>query len=303
MTLVDPVLRAGLAIAALTVRIPLPRRRVVHAATDVTLDVPRGRVTALVGESGCGKSVVAGAVLGLLPPHAEIGGVIRVPAGDRQLDVRTTDEPYRGRHVGLVPQSPATHFTPVRTVGAQLLETLDRLGSPHGCADLAERVGFPIEALDRYPHELSGGMAQRAAVAAALAGDPETIVADEPTSGLDRDRTDHVLRLLRECADHGAAVLLITHDLAALIRTGIADTLAVMYASHLMETGPAAELLDDPWHEYTRDLLAALPARGLRPLPHPSPELTDLTVERCHYLGGPTTLTARGPRLLRERSR
>ncbi|WP_280265395.1 ATP-binding cassette domain-containing protein [Nocardia wallacei] len=303
MTGTGAATRGGLGIDSLTVRIPMRRNRIVHAATEVTLAAPRGGVTALVGESGCGKSIVASAVLGLLPPGALVTGSVAVPTGDGTIDVLAAARPCRGRHVGLVPQSPATSFTPVRTVGSQLAETIAALGSPHTCAELAERAGFPAAALNRYPHELSGGMAQRAALAAALAGDPDVLVADEPTSGLDRDRTDRVLRLLRDRADAGAAVLLITHDLAALLRTRVADTVAVMYASHLVEYGPADPVLDDPWHEYTRDLLAALPGRGLRPLPHPTPELTDLAPERCPYLGGPTASVPRGDRVIRERSR
>lgn len=109
-------------------------------------------------------------------------------------------------------------------------------------------------------------MAQRVALAGALAADPTVIVADEPTSNLDRAAVDHVLGLLRACADDGAAVLLITHDLSSLIRTEVADRVAVMYASRLMETGPAASVLENPLHDYTRDLLDALPSRGMTPL-------------------------------------
>jgi peptide/nickel transport system ATP-binding protein len=118
---------------------------------------------------------------------------------------------------------------------------------------------------------------------------------------------DRILGLLRECADDGAAVLLITHDLASLVRTAVADRLAVMYASRLMETGPAAEVLDDPLHDYTRDLLAALPSRGLHPLPGSPPQLTDLPDDCVYHLrrpetrqsGGPTTLVQVGDRAYR----
>ncbi|MBL1073655.1 ABC transporter ATP-binding protein [Nocardia sp. 2] len=276
------------------------RAEVVHAVTDVTLSVRRGTLTALAGESGCGKSMVAAAVLGMLPRTAVVSGAVRIGAADRAVDVLAGDGSYRGRRVALVPQSPATHFTPVRTIGSQLLETIEAVGSRHTCAELARRADFPPEALDRYPHELSGGMAQRAAVAAALAGDPEVIVADEPTSGLDHARTDHTLRLLRRCADEGAAVLLITHDLSALLRTGVADDAAIMYASHVVESGPAAEVLADPWHDYTRDLLAALPERGLTPLPHPPTALTNLSLDHP-YLGRDAVPTAQGPRMIRKR--
>ncbi|MFD6399683.1 ATP-binding cassette domain-containing protein [Nocardia sp. NPDC060249] len=294
-----------LSIDALTVRIPVSRGAVVHAVTDLSLDIAAGAITALVGESGCGKSIVASAVMGVLPREAITTGSVRLRLGGADpapepLDILAGHLPYRGRHIALVPQSPSTYFSPVRTVGSQLAETITALGTAHTPADLVERAGLSAAALDLFPHELSGGMAQRAAVAAALAGDPEVIIADEPTSGLDRARTDQIAKLLRECADDGAAVLLITHDLGHLIRAGIADTVAVMYASRLMEVGPGAHVLDDPWHDYTRDLLAALPERGLHPLPHPPRSLTNLS-EICPYAGGPTQLIPQLPRMIRRR--
>ncbi|MFD3746203.1 ATP-binding cassette domain-containing protein [Nocardia sp. NPDC058633] len=297
----------SLSIDSLTIRIPVGPGEVVHAVTDVSLEVEAGRVTALVGESGCGKSIVASAVLGVLPREAVTTGSVRLGpqdgregAVDESVDILAADHSFRGRKIALVPQSPSTYFTPVRTIGSQLAEAISALGTSHTPTDLVDRAGLSPAALDLYPHELSGGMAQRAAVAAALAGDPEVIVADEPTSGLDRARTDQIGKLLRECADGGAAVLLITHDLSHLLRASIADTVAVMYASRLMEVGPAAQVLDDPWHDYTRDLLAALPERGLRPLPHPPRALTNLS-EICPYAGGPTVLIPRQQRMIRQR--
>ncbi|MFC9967197.1 ATP-binding cassette domain-containing protein [Nocardia ignorata] len=337
-----------LRINGLTVRIPV-RRGVVHAVSEVSLEVAAGTVTALVGESGCGKSLVASAVMGVLPQAAVVSGSVQLElrgrivhiVGDRvgsrspasagteprpsefdsdqpipgtaeQLRTdkgrgsasrwsarRRQVEPYRGRHIALVPQSASTHFTPVRTIGSQLAETVAALGTSHTPADLLRRAGLERTALDLYPHQLSGGMAQRAAVAAALAGDPAVIVADEPTAGLDRDHTDRIGALLRECADAGAAVLLITHDLSHLLRAGIADTVAIMYASRLMEVGPAAEVFADPWHDYTRDLLAALPENGLHPLPHPPRELTNLSAI-CPYAGGPTALVPQRQRMIRK---
>ncbi|WP_194826402.1 ABC transporter ATP-binding protein [Nocardia sp. XZ_19_231] len=288
----------GLSIDALTVRIPVGRGDVVHAVTELSLDVEAGSITALVGESGCGKSIVASAVMGVLPREAVTTGSVRLQLGGAGLDILADHARYRGRHIALVPQSPSTYFTPVRTVGSQLGEAIAALGTAHTPADLVDRAGLSVAALDLYPHELSGGMAQRAAVAAALAGDPEVIIADEPTSGLDRARTDQIGKLLRECADGGTAVLLITHDLGHLIRADIADTVAVMYASRLMEVGPGAHVLDDPWHDYTRDLLAALPERGLHPLPHPPRALTNLS-ESCPYAGGPTQLISQQQRMIR----
>ena len=294
----------GLRIDALTVRIPLPDGAVVHAASNIDLVVPPGTVTALVGESGCGKSIIATSVMNMLPPGTHRTGTITVDG----IDV-FSGTPFRGRQAALVPQSAATYLTPVRTARSQLQETIDALGTAHTYDGLAQRVGLEPAALDCYPHELSGGMAQRVAIAGALAGDPSVIVADEPTANLDRALTDHVLGLLRACADAGAAVLLITHDLASLTRVAIADRLAVMYASRIMETGPAAQVLQDPLHDYTRDLLGALPSRGLNPIPGSPPQLTDLPDECVYYLrrpesaqsGGPTELVTFGERTYRTR--
>ncbi|MDV6301011.1 MULTISPECIES: ABC transporter ATP-binding protein [Rhodococcus] len=297
----------GLSVRNLTVRIPIGRRWV-HAASDVDLEVPAGTVTALVGESGCGKSILAATVMAMLPVGATVSGSVVVTTAEREFDV-TSAAGFRGRDVALVPQSAATHLTPTRTVRSQLDETIAAHGGPSTSDLLAERVGLAPAHLDLHPHQLSGGMAQRVALAGALAADPTVIVADEPTSNLDRAAVDHVLGLLRACADDGAAVLLITHDLSSLIRTEIADRIAVMYASRLMETGPAASVLENPLHDYTRDLLDALPSRGMTPLPGSPPELTDLPDDCVYHLrrplsphsGGPTDMVTVGARSYRTR--
>jgi peptide/nickel transport system ATP-binding protein len=292
----------ALAVRDLTVRFPLDRRRrtaspVVHAATEVSFDLHPRRVLALVGESGCGKSVLASALLGLLPGNARVTGSA-VLAGGPPVDVlsassRVLGREVRGRRIALVPQSAATSLTPVRTARSQLEETVRALapGSDgRARADaLADRVGLRPEDLDRFPHELSGGMAQRVVVALALAGEPAVVLADEPTAGLDRPLVDRTLQLLRAVADAGCAVLLITHDLGALLRgPATADDLAVMYASRLMETGPADAVLAAPAHDYTRDLLAALPTGGLVPIPGSPPELTDLPAGCAYHRRRPT---------------
>ena len=285
----------ALSVRGLTVRFPLPVRRrraaapVVHAATDVSLDLHAGRVLALVGESGSGKSVLASALLQLLPGTAAVGGSAVLADGTDLLTAGAQEmsRRVRGRRVALVPQSAATSLTPVRTARSQLEETVRELlpgtGPRARAEELAERVGLDPRDLDRYPHELSGGMAQRVVVALALAGEPAVVLADEPTAGLDRPLVDRTLQLLRTVADAGCAVLLITHDLGALLRSPqVVDDLAVMYAGRLVETGPAGAVLGGPGHDYTRDLLAALPAGGLRPIPGLPPELTDLPAG-CAY--------------------
>lgn len=293
----------------LTVRIPTAAGTV-HAASDIDLTLTAGQVHALVGESGCGKSVVGAAICGLLPTAATVhGGITLHHPGSADVHLRQararTWRKIRGGRIAWIPQSAATYLTSVRTVGGQLAETCRHLHSAHTPDALLTRVGLEPAVAGLYPHELSGGMAQRAAIAFALAGDPQVIVADEPTSNLDPDLTEQTLQLLRAAADAGAAVLLISHDLDALpVHT---DRVAVMYASRIVETGPTAAVFADPWHPYTRDMLAALPSGGLRPIPGMPPTLTDLPGECVYHLrrpapgfsGGPTHLARRGDRSVR----
>ncbi|WP_278314639.1 ATP-binding cassette domain-containing protein [Lolliginicoccus levis] len=298
-----------LAINDLTVRIPLRDGRVVHALSGITLHLRPGTITALIGESGCGKSMLAAALMRLLPPRARTTGTARLTTPSGVIDV-LSPQCRRGSDIGLVPQSPATSFTPVRTVGSQIHETINELGGNHEPRALAERAGLPPELLHRYPHELSGGQAQRAAIAAALAGDPTVLIADEPTSQLDPALARGTHQLLRDLASTGSTILLISHDLAALQRDVVADHIAVMHASRLMEEGPAADVLADPWHDYTRGLLAALPERGLRPLPGQPVSLIDLPEECVYHLrdpasrqsGGRTALRIAGNRSVRQRT-
>ncbi|WP_229402324.1 ABC transporter ATP-binding protein [Micromonospora okii] len=275
---------ALLEVDGLTVRFHL-RDAVVHAVTDLSLLVRPGELLAVVGESGCGKSVLAHALLGLLPGNATVTGRAHLrPPGAAPLDLldcgeRRLAREVRGRLVGLVPQSPATALTPVRTGRRQVEETLRAHGHPRRDAPvladrLAAEVGLDPADLDHYPHELSGGMAQRLVTALALAPDPPLLVADEPTTGLDRPLVDHTLDLLRRRCDAGGAVLLITHDLAAAQR--VADTVAVMYASRVVERRPADALYAAPAHPYTAGLLDALPERAFRPVPGHPPMLTAL---------------------------
>lgn len=225
----------------------------------VDLSLTGGRVTALTGESGCGKSLVAAALCGLLPPGSRVTG--RLTIGDREID--HGDEKawrtLRGRRIGMVPQSAATSFTPVRTLGSQLAEVCTRLDADRTPAQLCESVALSADTLNRYPHQLSGGMAQRAAIAAALAGRPELLLADEPTSALDPDNAALIWRLLGAAADQGAAVLVITHDMPSLLRAQVCADIAVMTKGAITQQLPLAEALAsaDP---YTRALLRTVPA-------------------------------------------
>ncbi|GII92425.1 ABC transporter ATP-binding protein [Sinosporangium siamense] len=269
----------SLTVTGLSVSFHIPGA-VVRAVGDASFTVRPGRCLALVGESGCGKSVLAHALLGLLPGNARTSGSAVLTEGGTATELigaseRTLAERVRGRSIGLIPQSPATHLTPVRTARAQLAEALRELGRrPESADELARRFGLRPADLDRYPHELSGGMAQRVANTMALAGDPWLLLADEPTTGLDRDLVERAMATLRELCDEGRAVLLITHDLRAAER--VADDLAVMYASRIVELGPAEEVLNRPHHPYSAGLFDAQPHRAFVPVPGMPPELTAL---------------------------
>ncbi|KNB54240.1 ABC transporter ATP-binding protein [Streptomyces caatingaensis] len=257
----------------------MPGGREVAAVTDVSFELREGECLALIGESGCGKSVLASALLGLLPGNAVasgralLGGGLDLTAADERVLARTV----RGRRVGLVPQSPSAHLTPVRTVRSHLRETLRELTGRRGGEEAAAaRASFPADHLDRYPHQLSGGLAQRAATALALVGDAPLLLADEPTTGLDRELVERTADELRRHVDAGHALLMITHDLAAAER--IADRVAVMYAGRIVELADAARFFGSPGprHPYARGLLDALPERSFTPIPGMPPELDAL---------------------------
>ncbi|MER6696462.1 ABC transporter ATP-binding protein [Streptomyces fimicarius] len=280
----------------LSVRFRMRGGRDIAAVTDARFSVAPGECLALVGESGCGKSVLASALLGLLPANAATTGSA-VLGGDTDLltaDERTLARTVRGRRIGLVPQSPAAHLTPVRTVRAQLEESLRELTGVRGselrkaAVAAADRASFPDGHLDRYPHELSGGLAQRAATALALIGDAPLLLADEPTTGLDRDLVERTVDELRRHTDEGRALLIITHDLAAAER--IADRVAVMYAGRIVEIADAPRFFGAPGprHPYAKGLLDALPERDFAPIPGMPPELGSLPegcafAARCAY--------------------
>ncbi|CAL9599058.1 Oligopeptide transport ATP-binding protein OppD [Streptomyces sp. enrichment culture] len=283
-----------LSVRRLSVRFLMPGGAHIAAVDDVSFDLAAGECLALVGESGCGKSVLAGALLGLLPGNARTrGSALLAPdtaahgSGARPLDLLAADErtlarTVRGRRLGLVPQSPADHLTPVRTVRSHLRETIRALHGTRGAAlaaateAAASRAAFPADHLDRYPHQLSGGLAQRAATALALVGDAPLLIADEPTTGLDRDLVARTVGELRRHTDDGRGLLVITHDLAAAER--VADRVAVMYAGRIVELTPAAGFFGAPGprHPYAAGLLGALPERDFTPIPGQPPGLDAL---------------------------
>ena len=237
-----------------------------EVVSNVQFELGAGECLGLVGETGSGKSVTCRALTGML---GRIGG--RVTRGDVRLaglNLGTLDESgwrrLRGRRIGFIPQSSLSGLNPVITIGRQLVETVKHLrSSTNARADaieLLERVQMPHarEVFDFHPHELSGGMRQRVMIALGIAGAPEILVADEPTTALDVTVQREILDLLLELRQQsGMALILVSHDLGVV--SAVSDQAAVMYAGITVEVGPTSEVVERPFHPYTRALLAARP--------------------------------------------
>ncbi|MCJ7568657.1 MAG: ABC transporter ATP-binding protein [Anaerolineales bacterium] len=241
--------------------------RVIRAVDHVDLEIFRGEVFGLVGESGCGKTVTALSIMGLIDePGRIIGG--NVIFDDISLLALSEDElnRIRGGRISLIFQDPQVRLNPVFTVGSQLAEIFQvHYGEPREAAfersvQLFETVGLPdpLKRVHAYPHELSGGQAQRVMIAMALALEPELIIADEPTTALDVTIQAQILDLMRAMrVERSTAIILITHDLGVI--AGMADRVAVMYAGQIVEQAKADDLYGKPMHPYTQGLLASIP--------------------------------------------
>ncbi|GAB3633651.1 ABC transporter ATP-binding protein [Microbacterium shaanxiense] len=230
----------------------------------VSFDVAAGECVAIVGESGAGKTITASALLGLTPESARVtADVLSIDGVDARAFSESEWRDLRGSRVGLVSQDALVSLDPLRRVGSEVAEPLaihtrlSRRERRERAIDLLESVSMTDAArrAGQYPHELSGGLRQRALIASALAGEPAVLVADEPTTALDATVQARVLALLRSIADAGTAVVFISHDIAAVRR--VADRVLVMRAGRVIEQGTAADVLSAPQHEYTRELIAA----------------------------------------------
>jgi peptide/nickel transport system ATP-binding protein len=248
---------------------PLDRGRVGAAVDGVSFDVGRGETLGLVGESGSGKSVTALSIIRLvLPPGRITAGRIELD-GRNLLELDESDMRHvRGRRIGFIFQEPMVALDPVYTIGFQIAETLAVHDLARGEAarkraiDLLEAVRIPDPArrAREYPHQLSGGLRQRAMIALALAAEPALVIADEPTTALDVTVQAEILDLLRELRrSFHVSMLLITHDLGVIAE--MADRVAVMYCGRIVEQAPVADLFASPSHPYTRGLLASIPGR------------------------------------------
>jgi peptide/nickel transport system ATP-binding protein len=255
---------ALLEVEELSVWFDLPTGGVLHAVQGVGFTLDRGDRLGLVGESGSGKSTTVLGLLGLLPPNATLSGRVLLDGVDILAQGEDSVRPHRWVDLAIVFQGAMNALNPVQSVSAQIEEALELHGLATGrqarsrVGELLESVGIPRERGNRFPHEFSGGMRQRAAIAMALACNPSVLVADEPTTALDVMVQAQILDLLDAlCRDFGLALLLVTHDLPVVAQ--LCDRAAVMYAGEIVERGPVEELYHDPRHPYTRLLFAATP--------------------------------------------
>jgi len=250
----------------------------VRAVDGVSFGVHKGRTLALLGESGCGKSMTALSIAGLLDPVAEVtGGSVRVSGTDVVRSSRAERRKLAGPVLSIVFQDALAALNPVQPVGRQLAEPfrihrgLSRRRAAQRAVELMTRVGIPEPGLRArsYPHQFSGGMRQRLLIAMAVALDPDVLIADEPTTALDVTVQAQIMRLLRDLrTEREMALVLITHDLAVVARH--ADDVVVMYAGTVVETGPVRDVFSRPRHPYTKGLLDSVPEHAVRGRPLPA---------------------------------
>ena len=287
------------------------RAGVVKAVDDVSFRVERGRILGLVGESGSGKSMTGYSILGLVdPPGRIVAGRIALNG----TELTRLDEPawrkLRGERIAMIFQDPMMTLNPVLRIDTQMVEAIrahhdvSRAAALERCREALGNVGIasPEERLRNYPHQFSGGMRQRVAIAIALLNRPDLIIADEPTTALDVTIQGQILfEMQKLCRETGAGLIWITHDLSVI--SGLADEVCVMYAGRIVETGTVDDVLEHPMHPYTRGLLDSVPGRNTpgRPLaqiPGMTPSLLGLgqgcafrerctrAVDACHIAPG-----------------
>jgi len=265
------------------------RAGVVKAVDGVSFTVETGKVLGLVGESGSGKSVTGFSILGLVDPPGRIaGGSILYRGQDLAKLSEEEMRDLRGNRIAMIFQDPMMTLNPVLRIDTQMIETVlahDKVSKTEARTRARDALGLvgipsPEERLNAYPHQFSGGMRQRVAIAIALLHRPDVIVADEPTTALDVTIQAQILfEMQKLCSSQGTALIWITHDLSVI--AGLADDIAVMYAGRIVETGSVAEVLDRPLHPYTHGLIGSVPSRNargsrLRQIPGMTPSLLNL---------------------------
>jgi len=288
----EPIVR----VRDLAVRYRTKEQSLVHAVDGTSFDLERGKILALIGESGCGKTTAAMSVLKLLPPNAEVvSGSVSFDGRNLLKESERNLRTLRGRRIATIFQDPVAGLNPVISVGDQVAETLTshleitKKEAKNRAVQILSSVGLsdPARVAKAYPFQLSGGMCQRVMIGIATALDPDVLIADEPTSALDVTVQAQILHQL----DHlrrtrGTAIMLITHDFGVVAQ--MADAVAVMYAGRIIEQGDVDEMLGRPQHPYTHALLATLPrlddTRGqLHAIPGNPPEMVE-PAEHCPFI-------------------
>jgi peptide/nickel transport system ATP-binding protein len=277
---------------------------VAKAVDGVSFTLQPGQVMGLVGESGSGKSMTGYSIVGLVDPPGEVvDGQVLFQGNDLRLLSQRQLRELRGRRIAMIFQDPMMTLNPVLKVGTQMIETVlahervSRSAARERALEALAKVGIPSpeDRLESYPHQFSGGMRQRVAIAIALLHKPDLIIADEPTTALDVTTQAQILfEMQMLCRESGTSLIWITHDLSVV--AGLADTVSVMYAGRIVESGPVQDVLEQPLHPYTRGLIDSLPARNprgqpLRQIDGATPSLLSLPSgcafrERCRAAGG-----------------
>jgi oligopeptide/dipeptide ABC transporter ATP-binding protein len=280
-----------LAVRDLHVWFDLRQGGTLHAVQGIDLSVGASERLGLVGESGCGKTTAMNGIMGLLPPNAAVAGEVLLEGENILERGEDSVRAHRWRDIAMVFQGAMNAFNPVKRIGDQIVEPMELHGVAEGkeararAGTLLEHVGISASRASRYPHEFSGGMRQRAAIAMALACEPKVLLADEPTTALDVMNQAQILELLVSLTDElGLALVLVTHDLPVVAQ--VCSRAAVMYAGEIAEQGPMDDLFHDPRHPYTRLLFAATPdlreTADVVSIPGTPPRL-DREIEGCPF--------------------
>ncbi len=260
------------------------RDEIVEAVKGVDLKIKDNTIVGLIGETGCGKSVLGRSIMKLLPQNTRVEGGIFYKGEDITSLSEKKMQRLRGSEIALIPQNPSKSLNPILKIKTQLVEcfrkywNISRDEAREKSVELLHRLNFPSpnSQLDKYPHQLSGGMNQRVLAAMAMSKQPSLLIADEPTKGLDAVIRSQVVGLIRELKEvSGSSILLITHDLK--VATRLCDEIGVMYGGELVEFTEADLFIDSPLHPYSKALLESLPERGLNPIKTVSPEISTVS--------------------------